>query len=406
MSSDVRRQERESRISEITGLQREVSREAWETLSRCPNFVDAAELLGITERYLERLVFTEFRFLLKDEVPYSELASVLKDREEMAMKSVRSWLPNDEIGLLDEARQDWMVEEILKEFYSTSIISNSAERFALNTRDARDLLMLGLARGGLNLNQVSNMVDVSRERVRQILKEKFGFSSRENKAMMAFYENLFEELRMMDITTWVESHPGCTFDEIANAFNVEESEVIRLLPKSHKRLILLETRNLQNNANFSTFTREETLDALRLAYQLRNPSSSMYSSPTVRPLTGPSYDRYRVDGEVYGPSVPRILQIFGTWRTACEIAGVPSEEPVRSDYERRWTEQDLLEQVADFLIESENGSHLAFDEWCQLDNSRASGSTVRLRLQLSWSDVKREALRGLRQSWDTSQIAD
>ena len=103
----------------------------------------------------------------------------------------------------------------------------------------------------------------------------------------------------------------------------------------------------------------------------------MYSSSETRPLTGPSYDKYRKEGLVRGPSVSRIIQIFGTWRSECELAGVPSEEPVRSDYMRGWTDEELLDQLAQFLLDSESETFQSFDEWCRLDESRASVETLR-----------------------------
>ena len=73
------------------------------------------------------------------------------------------------------------------------------------------------------------------------------------------------------------------------------------------------------------FSREQILEALRKAYELRNPSMSMYSVSETIPLTGPFYDEMRNAGSVYGPHRMRVLQIFGTWKSACEEAGVGAD---------------------------------------------------------------------------------
>lgn len=406
MTPNDARRERERRISEITGLQREVSREAWKVLAGSPSFSVAAESLGFMERYLERLVFTEYRFLLLEGVPYDELASVLGDREQLAMTQVRSWLPSQEIELLDKARREWMADEILREFRDTAKYSTSVERLKLDKDSARNLLMYGLAREGLRLNEISKMFSISGERVRQILKQDFDFNARQNNLKLKSLKDTNEAQLKDGIASWVKSHPGCTYVEIAAEFNIEKSSVARLVPPTCARLILLQEMNPRKSENYATYTHDDILGALRQAFTLRNPSNSMYSSSTVRPLTGPSYNRYRINGEVHGPSIPRILQIFGSWRSACERAGVPSEEPVRIDYERRWTDDDLIDQVAAFLLASDSGSHTSFDDWCRPDSSRASSGTVRNQLQLSWSKVKQEALLRLRSSWQESEIED
>jgi hypothetical protein len=398
-ATDDRKSDRERRIAEITGLQREVSKEAWATLSECRSFAKASEVLGYGARYLERLVFLEFRYLLAEGVSYRYLATVLMDREEDAVKSIRGWLPKAEIDDLDDARRKWMSEELLADFQLNGSIDSATIRLKLDQTQARDLLVLGLAQSGMNLTKTSDLVSMSRERVRQILKKKFNFNIRDLNNMRRDQERLATSQLSDQVQTWVISHPGCTYEEISSANRIQEATVVEFLSKPVQHLVLLDPVKFENFDNYAKFTREQVLDALKKAFDLRNPSSSMYSSQIVRPLTGPSYDRFRRNGAVIGPSVPRILQIFGTWRKACEEAGVPSESPVRSDYVRQWTDEDLLNQVSQFLLQSASGANIAFDQWCRSDPSRASFGTVRKQLQLSWSQIKREAILELRKSW-------
>jgi hypothetical protein len=124
----------------------------------------------------------------------------------------------------------------------------------------------------------------------------------------------------------------------------------------------------------------------------------MYSSYETRPLSGPFYEKARKDGLIFGPSQARILQVFGTWKKACDEAEVPSINAVRDVYYRRWTDEDLIEQLAEFLLTTESSSFEHFDTWSRLDESRSSSGTVRNQIG-SWSISCERALYHLRNNW-------
>jgi hypothetical protein len=97
----------------------------------------------------------------------------------------------------------------------------------------------------------------------------------------------------------------------------------------------------------------------------------------------------------------RIIQVFGTWKTACEKANVPSVDAIRNSYDRRWTDEQLVEQIAEFILTTESHSHEKFDEWSRPKNSAASIGTIRKQLG-SWSDSYELALFHLRKKWTDS----
>ena len=401
-SIDERRKEREHRTQEICGLNRETSKEAWEVVAKYSNFKRAVEVLGITQCYLDRLLLTEFRYLLRDGVLYDNLAAVLKDREHVIVRSACSSIPKDEVETLNSARREWMTKVILEDFRSTGSLESAVDRLKVDAELGRNLLIHALARDGRSLSDISKLISISRERVRQILKKEFDFNVRDFKSLRADEKRVEDSQLQGKLADWVKCHPGCTYAEVAVVFNLSLEAAYRQLPRFARHLVLAELNTPRSKASSARFTRDEILEALRHAFRLRNPSSSMYSTTAMRPITGPSYDKYRRSGDVFGPSIPRILQVFGTWRKACELAGVLAEEPVRTDYERTWTDEELLDQLSLFLLESKTPSNQAFDEWCRIETSRASFGTLRNQLQLSWSGAKNEALIRLRQSWDKS----
>lgn len=103
----------------------------------------------------------------------------------------------------------------------------------------------------------------------------------------------------------------------------------------------------------------------------------------------------------------RIIQIFGSWRAACDLAGAEAPAPPRRSYERRWTERELAESVARYLSEPEfRGAHHRYDEWRKLtlntDEIPSSG-TLKNYLGRSWITVRNRGLEVLREQWHLPQ---
>jgi hypothetical protein len=397
---------RQSSASDPLGLERELTREAWASLTTCRSFTGAAELLGITTSYLERLVFAEYRSLLLEGVSFRTLADVLTEREDVAWRISREVLPPSSVSELEELRRRWQGQELAQEDRGKGDINVRAQVLGVDHRAIHDLVIYGHALNGLSLTAIGEAVGLSRERVRQILKRKFNFEVKQHKKFIELQEEIRTQNLMDAVACWIVEHPGCTLGEAANALRYDASALPLLVPDRIRKLVLEDQSIERKGDTYSTYSREDILGALRHAFALRNPSSSMYAAGNVRPLTGPAYNRYRLTKQIIGPSIPRILQVFGTWRQACDLAGVPSEEPVREFYERRWTDDDLLGFVSDFLIDSESASVDAFVIWLRSEDSRPSYGTIRKQLRLSWSECKRAALRRLRQSWESPDTVE
>jgi hypothetical protein len=131
----------------------------------------------------------------------------------------------------------------------------------------------------------------------------------------------------------------------------------------------------------------------------------LYAHQERIPLTGPYYEKLRTVGQIYGPSEARIIQIFGTWRKACERAGIESKASVRASYGSTWTEDELITIVGDFLVESKSSSAREFDDWCRLEISRPSFGTIKNKFE-TWENAKTTALLQLRKSWQPITVLE
>lgn len=244
---------------------------------------------------------------------------------------------------------------------------------------------------GETLEEIGLSVDLSRERVRQIIVEG-GYSVKELRTQRNdAAAKLFTE-RQQAVASWIEAHKGCTPAELENHFGVSMQQLDEFLTPRLRILVLTEGED-EKTGQYSAYTKwskEQILLALRQA------------AKKTSPLTREAYDRHVASKAVIGPVGSRIVHIFKTWTLACAIAGVESGEAVRDNYEKEFTTNDLVEALVQFIQESESLSTESYDKWEAQRQGLPSGITIRLKFG-SWTAARRRALEVLRASWATSQ---
>lgn len=104
------------------------------------------------------------------------------------------------------------------------------------------------------------------------------------------------------------------------------------------------------------------------------------------PLGSTFFDSHRTDGL---PGSGRLIQRFGTWKAACEAAGVRPIEASRTNYGTKWTDDLLLGWVREYLADPEaTSSYAQFQGWLRdrKADGAPSGQTVRNRLG-TWKEI-------------------
>ena len=390
------RLEQQLRIEEILGLEREPAIEVWKKIEAGDDAASSAEELGFQIEYFYTLLAQEFVARLNEGKSFLEFPKLSSDLETYCWQKVSSLCATDLPTNIEAPLCKQFRLKLLSSHHNGVPLQESIEMYNLKQSQAQALLVIALAEDGNTLNEIGAHVGVTPERTRQILK-KSGLSTRTIKKQRVTKDELFQEVLTQTIVSWITSHPGCRLSEVSSALGISESDVKAMCPKVTQRL-LVDSRKKVDSDRFRTFTRQQMLDALKQAYKLSNPSMSMYSASETRPLTGPLYEKLRNENAIHGPSQPRILQVFGTWKEACNEAGVPSVDAVRDSYELRWTDEELINQLAQFISTSESVSVASFDAWCRLDNSRASSGTLRNQIG-AWSESYELGLMQLRHQW-------
>lgn len=197
------------------------------------------------------------------------------------------------------------------------------------------------------------------------------------------------------ITDYLHAHPGSTLQEIATALNVDLANVTAAA-RPVDWLVLSEEDLVEG-------TERRESDVV-IASRERARAALQAASLMVRPLTHQTYTNLVREGRVKGPSVARIVQLFGSWTSACAQVGVESGEPLRKNYTRTWTADELLGFVRRFLLESDyRGASHQFDKWRETvkgDQKVPSLGTVRNVVGGTWNDIRAKALRAMRAEWN------
>lgn len=190
------------------------------------------------------------------------------------------------------------------------------------------------------------------------------------------------------------THPGSTLAEVATALSVSLADAT-IASHPVDWLLLDDAELVEPSERVESETTAATRERAKAALQA--------ASLLVSPLSHQNYTGLLKSGRVKGPSVARIVQLFGSWTAACNAVGVSSGEPLRNNYERTWTKEDLLGFVERFLRETTyRGASHQFDVWRATVNGAEkvpSLGTVRNIVGGTWSDIRTTVLRRMRAQW-------
>lgn len=126
----------------------------------------------------------------------------------------------------------------------------------------------------------------------------------------------------------------------------------------------------------------------------------------VFPLSAKSYANLINTGDVSGPSLPLINARFGSWTRACLLAGVEAGDAVRDNYDRQFTDLDILNYVRKFLFEQKdaNWTMAQYVKWRDEECKEApSMALIRNRIG-SWPKARVEAIQINSKEFDLTEF--
>lgn len=235
---------------------------------------------------------------------------------------------------------------------------------------------------GRTLADIGTEHGVSRERVRQILKDygtDMGWHIRQERAERN--REIALTRAMKPVREWLQANGPAPRNELLELFpelttqQIGEGISKGMLPK---HLVLGNARSTEMPGF------EESVAAVRRAW-LRSGRARLSSQ------------RY---GRLRDPGDPGPLYIVNRWSWAavCEAAGMGPQGGLRRGTRPIWTDEDVMDWVARYMAwtqENDRGPSFAgYEEWSRETDGAPSGSTVRNRLQVhlqmgTWPEVLR-----------------
>lgn len=257
---------------------------------------------------------------------------------------------------------------------------------SLDTLSERDQSIVNELLNGETRAVVAERHNLTPERVRQISNPFLSDIKDSRESARKEQKERRRKERLEEVKALAKKDPSMRVSAIASAIGggLTSQDVIDVIGEKDS-LRRDQIRFVEDPVFTRKFTDEECFEALRAA------------SKKVGKNEGKKDGEYGVltmvlYSENSNPEDPKrstIQKRFGTWQTACNLAGVPSGEPIpRRVYVKRWDHDDMVEIVTRFFSEvGVFGSMRQYQDWARNVPNTPTLATVRSHFG-SWTKVK------------------
>ena len=247
-----------------------------------------------------------------------------------------------------------------------------------STPTSRDKEILAMRMEGKTLEEIGLSIDLSRERVRQII-SKFGSDITFPEITEMRRKEKEDELRgiAIEISANWSSYRKYDFPTLAKEYKLSVPIIRQIVTKVQHAYL---SANVEPHIE-KQWTAEDCIEVLKVA------------ATFAFPLTVLEYRKLRESNSISGPTLAIFVQRFGSWADACSAAGVEAGNALR-EYNSNWSDPDLLRIVRQFLWETREPSWSIqnYDDWRAGHESQfPSSGSLRNRLG-TWSEIRVLAL--------------
>ena len=178
---------------------------------------------------------------------------------------------------------------------------------------------------------------------------------------------------------WTRNHPGSTIDDLAEAMGVMHRTAADYVAGTPEQKLIIETRRKPRE-----YTDEEMEDHIRAVWDSL-PAEEQAASG------GLSKKRFMALAAEGAPSGALYDRRYASWVEACEAAGVPSGKTYRSSYSKTYSDDDILDAVNEYILDTGMTSFHGYAAWALGRDEVPSGGLVVLRYG-TWSATRRALL--------------
>ena len=262
-------------------------------------------------------------------------------------------------------------------------------------REARNAWMIEQRLAGATNQAIGEKVGMSAEGVRRSIKRAGGPDGEQVRKAWANGKEERSKALKESIRRIVIENPGKRLDEIAELSDVRPVEVRRNLTRLGTKLVCGLGRKQSKAKDWEN---EPLLQVLKEA------------STKSTPLTTVSYNALVAQNRIEGPTAKILCRQFGSWRRACEAAGVQYGE-LRRNHTPEWSKAKLESLVVDFLVSPEHdGMFGDFESWVgakRKDNPNNTPSVPTFRSRLGhWDSMKKTAIKTIVASERINKLLD
>lgn len=178
------------------------------------------------------------------------------------------------------------------------------------------------------------------------------------------------------VLAYVRDHQGLSVDDLSLQLNISKSSISRYLRGTDEHRLVV-SRKL---TDLNKFSDDAMAAALRAAYR-------ELGDDRTKGLSRVRYNKLKSEDQ---PAASTFIRRYGSWSEACRRAGVTAAKPRRPSYEQEWSNDDILDAVAEFVAETGTTTYHAYAAWAR-EHARPSGPLLITRMR-SWAQARREAL--------------
>jgi DNA-binding transcriptional ArsR family regulator len=178
------------------------------------------------------------------------------------------------------------------------------------------------------------------------------------------------------VLEYVRKNPGLSVDDLSLRLDLSKSSVSRYLRGTQEHRLVVSRKV----SPVVKFTDAQMADALREAYRQLDDRS--------KGLSRKRYKELMAGKDV--PAAATYIRRYGTWSEACRLAGVTAAKARRDNYVQDWSNQDIVDAVAEFVNTTDQLSYHAYADWAR-EHDRPSGPLLVQRLG-GWAKAKTLAM--------------
>lgn len=257
---------------------------------------------------------------------------------------------------------------------------------SLDSLSKRDQGIVSALQEGQTRAEVAERHGLTPERVRQISAPFLADIKNSSQSARQEQRDRRRKARLEQAEVLAKENPSMRVSAIAAAVGggVTAQDVIETIGEKDA-LRRDQIRFVEDPVFTRKFTDEECFDALRRAAK-RVGEQEGKEDGEYGVLTMVLYSE---NSDPEDPKRSTIQKRFGTWQTACNLAGVPSGEPIpRRVYVKKWTHDDMVKVMERFFTEvGVFGSMRQYEDWARTVPGTPTQATVRSHFG-SWTKVK------------------